>query len=356
MKQRSKLKKTEASGEFFDSLVRNAIDFLKMSVQEIENRPKYSVIHFAMAVELFLKARLLREHWSLVVSKIERASLQSFRNGEFSSVTVDECLQRLGNIANVTLLAHESESFRAIRDHRNKLVHFFHPQYESPVDKQLLPQIVLEQIKAWFYLHRLLTVRWANHFAPYVAQIAKLEKMLQKNRQQFLAGKFKALRPEIEAERKQGQEFDECVICKFEAARIEKVYTPLFARNCLVCSWSFNFLKVSCPKCRKEVRVESEDGGECEDCELKLDFDYLMEKFGPNDRPDEESSVAYCSLCENFEASVVPFGNNKNLCLNCLELHSEVDSCGWCGDLITGDTDGTSIGGCFRCDGPDLKD
>ncbi len=94
MKRRSKVKKVEMADEFFDSLVCNAIDFLEMSVQEIEKRPKYSVIHFATSVELFLKARLLREHWSLVVAKIEKASIQTFRNGEFVSVTMDECLAR----------------------------------------------------------------------------------------------------------------------------------------------------------------------------------------------------------------------------------------------------------------------
>ena len=104
------------------------------------------------------------------------------------------------------------------------------------------------------------------------------------------------------------------------------------------------------------MRVESEEGGKCENCDVMIGFDNLMEKFGPNDRPDEESSVAYCSNCDHFEASVVPFGNEEYLCLNCLELYSDVGTCGWCGDLITGDTDGTSIWGCFRCDGPDLSD
>ena len=77
MKRYPKPNKVKEADELFDSLVENAIDFLQMSVQELEKRPKYSVIHFAMSVELFLKARLLREHWSLVVSKIEKASLQT---------------------------------------------------------------------------------------------------------------------------------------------------------------------------------------------------------------------------------------------------------------------------------------
>ena len=123
MKRRSRVKKVEVADEFFDSLVCNAIDFLEMSVQEIEKRPKYSVIHFATSVELFLNARLLREHWSLVVSKIDKASVQTFRNGEFVSVSMDECLQRLKHFTNEVLLEHEAECFHSIRDHRNKLVH-----------------------------------------------------------------------------------------------------------------------------------------------------------------------------------------------------------------------------------------
>ena len=57
---------------FFDSLVRNAMDFLKKSVDELEESPKYSVIYFSTAVELFLKARLLREHWSLIISNVNK--------------------------------------------------------------------------------------------------------------------------------------------------------------------------------------------------------------------------------------------------------------------------------------------
>ena len=58
--------------ELFVSLVRNAIDFLKKSVDELEGSPKYSVIHFCSAIELFLKARLLVEHWTLIIIDINK--------------------------------------------------------------------------------------------------------------------------------------------------------------------------------------------------------------------------------------------------------------------------------------------
>jgi hypothetical protein len=130
-----KMKNNPVAG-LFDSLVRNAIDFLQKSVQEIEKQPKYSVIHFYMALELFLKARLFREHWALVVSKTDKATLQTFQTGDSNSVSMDECLLRLANITNESLMQHEHDCFKTIRDHRNKLVHFFHSDYRPPIDEK----------------------------------------------------------------------------------------------------------------------------------------------------------------------------------------------------------------------------
>ena len=42
----AKRKQTSASTSLFDSLVQNAIDFLRQSASDLKQRPKYSVIHF----------------------------------------------------------------------------------------------------------------------------------------------------------------------------------------------------------------------------------------------------------------------------------------------------------------------
>jgi hypothetical protein len=337
----------------FDSLVRNAIDFLQKSVQEIEKQPKYSVIHFYMALELFLKARLFREHWALVVSKTDKATLQTFLTGDFNSVTMDECLLRLANITNESLMQHEHDCFKTIRDHRNKLVHFFHSDYRPPIDEKILAQIVSEQCKAWFYLHRLLTTKWESHFTPYLRKIAKLHTAILKNRH-FLESKFTALTPEIEALKKKGVAFEVCGVCGFKAAQINKQREPLFLRKCLVCDWRTSFLVVACPQCGKSVTCEGEGGGECSSCENSIGLDDLLNILGPRQDPREDNNIARCSECENFEPSVIPFGDGEYLCLNCLTLHDNAGQCGWCGELITGDTSDTSIFGCFWCPGPDF--
>ena len=49
--------------QIFNSLAKNAFDFLKQAIEEFDKSPKYSVIHFCAAVEMILKARLMTEHW-----------------------------------------------------------------------------------------------------------------------------------------------------------------------------------------------------------------------------------------------------------------------------------------------------
>jgi hypothetical protein len=70
--------------DVFDSLARNAFDFLEREIVEFDQASKYSVIHLYAAVEMLLKARLMREHWSLIVSKPEQANLAKFMAGDFA--------------------------------------------------------------------------------------------------------------------------------------------------------------------------------------------------------------------------------------------------------------------------------
>ena len=138
-------KQTEA---MFQQVVDNAVDFLEHSLAELEEAPKYSVIHFCSAIELFLKAKLMLEHWSLIDEEPKRANLSKFRAGIFKSVSIDETIERLENIANVRIQKEGQRSFSHIREHRNKMVHFFHPDYAGAAESTI-QTIVIEQTKAY---------------------------------------------------------------------------------------------------------------------------------------------------------------------------------------------------------------
>ena len=115
----------------FDSLTRNAFDFLERGIAEFDKMPKYSVIHFCAAVEMLLKARLMKEHWSLIVSKPDQANLAKFMAGDFISVTLEDCSARIRDVAGEDIGDDAYNSFRTLAKHRNKMVHFFHPEMDS---------------------------------------------------------------------------------------------------------------------------------------------------------------------------------------------------------------------------------
>jgi hypothetical protein len=112
----------EPQEEWQTRLTDNAIDFLNRAIDDFKAQPKYSIINFHTAVELFLKARLLREHWSLIVLK--SPDRQKFEAGDFISVPFDEACVRLQNIVQSPVPERARKNFDAIRKHRNKMVHF----------------------------------------------------------------------------------------------------------------------------------------------------------------------------------------------------------------------------------------
>jgi hypothetical protein len=110
---RKKIRVSIKTSALFKSLVENGFDFLKKSVADIKKSPKYSVINFCSAVEIFLKARLIREHWSLILAKPEFADVIKFKGGDFVSVSMEEAIRRLNNICSEKLSHEAEDAFRA---------------------------------------------------------------------------------------------------------------------------------------------------------------------------------------------------------------------------------------------------
>lgn len=107
-----------------ERLIANAFYFLTGALQQIKDDPQRSVIDFYAALELFLKARLLREHWSLIVTK--DPDIRQFAKGDFVSVTFDGACNRIRRVLGQQIPQEAREAFDAVRKHRNRMVHFFH--------------------------------------------------------------------------------------------------------------------------------------------------------------------------------------------------------------------------------------
>ncbi|WP_336716289.1 hypothetical protein [Arthrobacter sp. USHLN218] len=109
-------------------LLKNALDFITRAVEEVsvdsgqsEEENKYAVLYMASGIEVLLKARLIREHWSLVFEDPGRANLANFHSGNFISVQVSKAGKRLNDISGLQL---ELDQIDRVFQLRNRIVHF----------------------------------------------------------------------------------------------------------------------------------------------------------------------------------------------------------------------------------------
>ncbi|HJP61517.1 MAG TPA: hypothetical protein VJ865_16025 [Gemmatimonadaceae bacterium] len=331
--------------KMFDGLVTNAIDFMQRSAAELEDQPKYSVIDFFAGVELFLKARLLLDHWSLVIAQPERADLSRFLSGDFTSVGFKDAVYRLRHVVNEPISEDEEASFNSLREHRNKLVHFFHDKYTGAADASTIADVVSEQCKAWFYIHRLLSDRWAKNFAKHKAAITHLDAVYRRNRR-YLGARWEALEPEIKRQTKQGGQFLSCNFCGYGAGAVEKAHHGLYATKCRVCEAESSHILVKCQDCTKLIEADDVGQGECA-CGFELDWDYLARTLS---RGRVESPIAFCTCGYGIEKTVIPFDKGY-LCLSCHETGLTLNDCEWCAETHLGELEASYIAGCTQCEG-----
>ncbi|MER6616300.1 hypothetical protein [Streptomyces xantholiticus] len=111
----------------------NGMDYLGSAVDDLTaHQPptardlKYAVLHLQAAVEVLLKARLVREHWSLVFKDPGAATRARFDKGDFVSCDSAAVMDRLSNIVGLTLDDDDRQSLRTLTKTRNALTHWGH--------------------------------------------------------------------------------------------------------------------------------------------------------------------------------------------------------------------------------------
>lgn len=342
--------------EMFSRLVENAFDFLFKAITEIEDQPKYSVINFYAAVELFVKARLMNEHWSLVVSQKQEADWDKFIAGDFQSVTLTEAANKLKKIVRSGLSKAELDAFKEVANDRNKMVHFFHAAHTEEESGKFKRNIVKKQLKAWFFLHQLLIAKWKNEFSPWSEKTAKLDKELRKLHG-FLQVIFDNLKPQIEVNKKKGILYGECPSCCFESQELSEIKNSIYEAKCLVCGLVEKSLNIQCPECGEIVTLKEEGFGQCQSCGKHLEPEEAAGALIDSDAAhiaamegDYSWSEGNCSDCDGYH-TVVRTENDEWICASCFGVFKSLQTCGWCHELNTGDMEHSYVAGCNYCDG-----
>jgi len=345
--------------DLLDRLVENALDFLLHSVQEIEAQPKYSIVHFHAAIELFLKARLLAEHWSLVVTKRRTPDWDKFVAGDFVSVSLEEAADKLDKAVKSGLSQAEFNIFKDVTKHRNKTVHFFHEAHASTQDTALVPGLAKKQLTAWYHLHRLIVGRWKNVFEPWSDKIKKADRSLREIHA-FLQIVYDQRRPDIESLKSLGSTFDACPSCRFPAQE-HKLDAKPYEAKCLVCDLSERCVAIECPYCNENMIISGEGFAGCPHCEDTLKPEQVADALLAPGIPvafdgDDTLLPANCGGCDG-RATVVPTELKIDtdvrayFCCSCFDLFPAVHLCEWCSELSTGGMDAPNLSGCGVCEG-----
>lgn len=347
----------QSKDEMFDSVVKNAIDFIDASLDNLSKRPKNGIVDFYAAIELFLKARLMAEHWALVVSKPESASLLSFSVGDFHSVYLEEAAKRLKDIVGEPIKEKALNNFKALSEHRNQIVHFAHTDYADVGGTKA--GVVIEQWTSWHFLHELLTVRWKDTFSAYIPEFDRLHSRMLGERG-FILSRFQELEPVIRKKQQNGSIFVECSKCQTVAGLVNEAHPWGSAYSCVVCQKSGTAIKptaekIQCGECGKDFEFFKSTLKSCPHCAQPIEADKLISlcksKFTEGDDWWEEGApcIAYCHACQHPKPSVF-YIDGLWSCVSCFERGWQAVSCPNCEEFVTGDMDAIKYFACCRCE------
>lgn len=336
-------------------VVENALDFLTRAIGDLNESPKHSVIGFYTGVELFLKARLLAEHWTLVVAKTQDPEVGAFLRGDFSSVTLKEAATRLEKVVGSGLSGPELQTFAKVGHHRNKMIHFFHEEGEESEREQVRISILMQQMTAWHQLNILLTRRWGDVFAPWQREISSIQRKLRGHRQ-YLKVAYNHARPALAEAKADGRILETCPACKYKAEIHLKVKDIPYVTSCPVCELTQHALRIDCPDCETEILFRQDGHAECPGCDRSFEPTDLAEVLDDGGArhlaalDGDFSELGNCDECDGYHL-IATTETGQHVCAGCLTEFDTLQFCEFCGEANSGDMTDSYWSGCNHCDG-----
>ena len=324
-----------------EQILKNSLIFLLEGIQQIEINPKQSIVSFWTGVELFIKALLVEEHWSLIAKNTRMITQENFKKGDFVSIDFQHSIDLLENVFSVSLEKKTKKAFETIRKHRNKIIHFTNPQIENKNAWDLC-DIFLEMGNVWNELQSLyLPVidfdenELLNLYENITEAIDSHGVILEGKYQQVYEKKLAHLNCD---------DILSCSLCNYKAVILSPVNSVLCITKCLVCNDEVDVIKIKCDHCNN-INFLHKSETICLKCHEELDLMSHIFRDG-----FQESKPLVAAACHRCGAKSVINIESIWFCLNCFSYHSNVSVCDFCGSPVTHSTKNSYLNGCICCE------
>ena len=340
------------SEELKANLADNAFDFLEKAIEQFDKEPKYSITNFAIAVELFLKLRLMHEDWELICTS-KSPNLSALKDGSARTINFSDIVPKIEENTCYRFSIDMKKCFEEIAKHRNRIVHFYHGDLFDEKGK-----IFIQELKGWQHLQTLIN-DWGFIFyddtsppddaLPYREKISRIDELMNKNKK-FLEEKYNLIKSEIQEDKKNGITYIECSICEYDA--LQKIKEPdvpakdYLGRNvCRVCDFSESFIQIPCPdgSCNEIIRLNEGEGlisvdkTICPECDEDITIKYVKENLETRSRGEideaykdgDDVGYANCSFCDHHECVIEH--HDSYICANCITVTGNIYQCDNCG-------------------------
>ena len=332
-------------------ILESAMDFIHKSIGELRQDLKYSIVHFHAGLELLLKARLIKEHWSLVFDKKENITKVKFDSGDFRSILFSDSIKRINGVFGAhgrpEISQKAEEAFMAVASLRNKILHFYY-DFKSEAHQR---EAATVQLRALHYIQLWLKETEDNFFGEYAKKInVEISKL-----KEYLRVAYEEQKDKIKSLCEEGFHIAKCQACSYESMKHSKQMKEIHHAVCLVCDNVENCILIEC-ECGATVPFYSGGEAECGKCgkEFSVDavVDALGEQYTGSDGICDFSDGIHCFECESDRIFLTE--NDDYVCPFCLEKIDErnIHPCDYCNGGYVGEyKEFTWAFGCGICEG-----
>lgn len=194
------------------------------------------VLHLFTGVELVVKARLVKEHWSLIFENVNAADQKKYIEGNYVSVQFTEGLERIQNMVGCEISERDRRAVTGLRNKRNRMVHSGLVDSEQGIKAATASSLV-------FLLHFITTNFQNDEEKELVSSYLEDFKVACRGFEEYLDKRFKSIKKNLE-EIQKTKTVVRCCQCQRESAVIAD-----WNIICLCCEYSnddpYEFIKAN---------------------------------------------------------------------------------------------------------------